>query len=265
MWCRLDVPQTIWMFTIDMRTIATFVMRNEEHRYLNACLKWTSQFVDDIFVFDDQSTDDSVAIARQYGPVAVRHGSTASFLQNESEFREAAWMTMQNTLEPERGDIILALDTDEFVIMNGFNLTLEIGEVLQVPIHEVFGVKENVPMIRTDGYWGGISGQRVLSMTTMRRSLPIVAWAAVVFQSLRSFLRRSRWRGSVFSTTATAAQKTGDRSTSDTRGFLVIVQLTSRASSRRRSWRSGEGFGPDYECQCDHRNVWQPRSVGAAS
>ena len=150
------------MFTIDMRTIATFVMRNEEHRYLNACLKWTSQFVDDIFVFDDQSTDDSVAIARQYGPVAVRHGSTASFLQNESEFREAAWMTMQNTLEPERGDIILALDTDEFVIMNGFNLTLEIGEVLQVPIHEVFGVKENVPMIRTDGYWGGISGQRVL-------------------------------------------------------------------------------------------------------
>ena len=49
-----------------MRIIASMVLKNEADRYLRAMLQHNHVWWDDLFVYDDQSTDNSVEIAMEY-------------------------------------------------------------------------------------------------------------------------------------------------------------------------------------------------------
>lgn len=90
------------------------VCKNEADRFLLSCLKWNSRFCDTLFVYDDQSDDNSVDLASRYAEVVVRPDSVATFLVDESEFRQAGWDAFQEKMLPQKGDFILAFDLDEF-------------------------------------------------------------------------------------------------------------------------------------------------------
>jgi glycosyltransferase involved in cell wall biosynthesis len=147
------------------------VTKNEADRYLGLALSALRPVVDEVFVFDDISSDTTVSIAEEHGCVCTsRHPTGPSFLEHEGRFRQMAWDVFEAALEPEIGDWILAIDADEIVtaIGNPRELLLEAAEASngrgelarQIPIPEVFDVRDGVPFVRLDGYWGKIVGTR---------------------------------------------------------------------------------------------------------
>lgn len=156
-----------------MRILGSLVVKNESDRYLYDCVKWNSSQLDDLFVFDDQSTDDTVEICEDLGAnVVVRDDSVSSFLEHESNFRLGAWEAMEKTLKPEDGDWILSFDADEFLVsdldyvraslVSAIKLAesdSSLGIVLK--FHEIFGIENSVFMERTDGFWNKVRGPRL--------------------------------------------------------------------------------------------------------
>lgn len=147
------------------------VTKNEAGRYLNLALSAARPAVDELFVFDDGSTDTTVAICERHGcVVASRHPSGPSFLEHEGRFRQQSWDVFENALEPEVGDWVLAVDADEIVTAIGDPRELlreaasfsngrgELARVIEIP--EVFDVRDGAPYVRMDGWWGKIRGTR---------------------------------------------------------------------------------------------------------
>lgn len=143
------------------------VTRNEAERYLELSLASVRPVVDELFVFDDQSTDTTVEIARNHGCIAeVRSDDTPPFLAHEGQFRQGAWDAFCERLHPQVGDWILAVDADEIVVSVGnpsdvlrdAASPLYLSRVLQIP--EVFDVRCGWPYVRVDGAWGKIQGTR---------------------------------------------------------------------------------------------------------
>lgn len=156
-----------------MKIYGSLVIKNEADRYLKDCLDHMRPFLDDLFVWDDQSTDNSVEICKEYTDhVYVRPKDVPSFLEHEGNFRHAAWSKLEETLEPYEGDWILSFDADEFLVdqlTNDPRAALEkaadyartiraFGVVLRFP--EVFDIQNDLPMIRVDGLWDTIRGPR---------------------------------------------------------------------------------------------------------
>jgi glycosyltransferase involved in cell wall biosynthesis len=151
------------------------VVRNEAHRYLRSSLEALIDQVDEIFVFDDQSTDCTVDIVREYADVVgVRGNDTPTFMENESDFRQAALRALEFAMSPQYGDWILAIDADEFLVTTTLNEPVRISMrkaiskaiygnrmSVRVPIPEVFGWDDDIPLVRTDGFWGSIRGTRL--------------------------------------------------------------------------------------------------------
>jgi glycosyltransferase involved in cell wall biosynthesis len=142
------------------------VMKNESDRYLKECLEWSSSFLDEIFIFDDRSTDDSVNIASDFATVAVRPDSSPSFLENESMFRSQAWTYFEDLLSPSEEDWVLAFDADEF-LYSGLPLhdsllkCTELGsDSVKIHFLEVFGVDGDSLSVRVDPYWDSICSPR---------------------------------------------------------------------------------------------------------
>jgi glycosyltransferase involved in cell wall biosynthesis len=154
-----------------MRVVAYMPTKNEEHRYLHACLRELTQVVDEVVVYDDQSTDNTPDIAESYGcRVAVRPVTVPSFLQHEGRFRQAAYDFTTRFCEP--GDWIVAVDADEFVghPEGGVKDNLyaacananSASNAILIQKHEVFGFDEDgTPLVRVDGFWGQIIGTRL--------------------------------------------------------------------------------------------------------
>lgn len=167
------------------RLLAYMVTKNEASRYLDACLSWAKGFLDGIAVYDDQSTDDTVELAESHGAlVSVRAGSP-SFLLHEGQFRQRAWRWLEEALEPEPGDWVLALDADEFLMSRlvrpepdtgpelraQINSGIEEAETykldgIRLRIAEVFAATEVngayvSPEVRRDGFWPSIAGIRL--------------------------------------------------------------------------------------------------------
>lgn len=137
--------------------------RNEADRYLLDCMKWNGEKLDDVFVYDDQSTDDTAQIARDCGAVVeVRRDEVIPFAVNEGAFRLAAWRAMEREMSPAIGDWIICLDADEFLIGDPPDFFVGRHEqALRVRVHECFGEDDaGYPKIRTDGFWGDIWGAR---------------------------------------------------------------------------------------------------------
>lgn len=153
--------------------VGLMVMKNEADRYLADCISHQQAVCDRIIVFDDCSTDDSVKIANDLGcEVFVREESHPSFMEHEGQFRQAAWDLLQNFATSESW--IFAFDADEFFVGQTTTSRRAMERLIEeadrqgftgvtIPVAEVFGFQaDGNPMIRTDGYWGDISGLRLV-------------------------------------------------------------------------------------------------------
>lgn len=149
-----------------MRIVAHMVVRNEASRYLRECLWWLNTIVDDIYVYDDGSTDNTIEICELMGAqVCPRAVTIPSFAENEAGLRQAAWnwMGVEARLSPR--DWILCVDADEFLV--GFDEREALEELaaedrtVEFRVAEVFDVGDTgIPWIRKDGWWGSITAKR---------------------------------------------------------------------------------------------------------
>lgn len=146
------------------------VVRNEADRYLGSVLRWHS-FVDDVHVYDDQSTDDTAHQAAFRGAeTEVRPETIPSFMEHEGQFRQAAWSSFEEHCNPQLGDWVLLLDADEFLV-SGEREIIEAeldkadtqgAKSIVLRIHEVFEMRGVMPLVRKDGYWPTIQASRLI-------------------------------------------------------------------------------------------------------
>lgn len=151
-------------------------VKDEADRYLASMLGQVAAVVDEVFVYDDQSTDDSSDIYSQLTQFwRVREDGVPSFLEHEGRYRQDVWDCFQEVCQPSPGDWVLAIDADELLVSTGTNCCLrcEVEQVIKqadaqgaksvrLPIPEVFGIDaDGVPLVRKDGLWGTIAGTRL--------------------------------------------------------------------------------------------------------
>ena len=149
------------------------VMKNEASRYLEKCLEWNRPFVDELFVYDDCSTDSSVEIAKGYATV-VRQDGDVGFMEHEGKFREQAWRAFESEMNPINGDWVLSFDADEMLTTRRSSspgdVRAELDKVvdtsglsvsIEIPFLEMFQVDQaGIHSYRIDGFWGTIKAQR---------------------------------------------------------------------------------------------------------
>ncbi|NRD79498.1 glycosyltransferase family 2 protein [Bacillus sp. BRMEA1] len=88
---------------------AILQVRNEENRYLQEVLSDLNEYVDDMVIVDDASTDRTVEICQSYSKVKEIVQLTESHFNREWELRTRLWHEVCK-YEP---DWILAIDADE--------------------------------------------------------------------------------------------------------------------------------------------------------
>ncbi len=91
------------------RLTAMIQVRNEANRYLEMVLDNLSQFVDEIVIVDDASTDHTVALCKSYKKVTRLIELSESHFGREWQLRQILWQAAVST-EP---DWLLAVDADE--------------------------------------------------------------------------------------------------------------------------------------------------------
>lgn len=141
-----------------MNTYGLMVTRNEAARYLESSLAHNAPLVDGLLVFDDQSTDSTRTIAKQYAEVVTRPRNCLSFAENEGMFRRTAWEELLLHFDPQEGDVIVAVDADEYLMGDIEDFE---GEAARVSVDESWGLDVRTPLIRTDQHWGNIDNVRV--------------------------------------------------------------------------------------------------------
>lgn len=141
-----------------MSTYGLMVTRNEALRYLESSLAHNAPLVDEMLVFDDWSDDATRDIARHFANVESRPRGCLSFSEHEGMFRRAAWTAMQKLFEPKDGDVIVAVDADEYLMGDIEDFK---GDAVSVSVDEGWGLKGRTPLIRTDRHWGNIENVRV--------------------------------------------------------------------------------------------------------
>lgn len=157
-----------------MRILGNAVMRNERGRFLEECLAWHLDFLDGVFVYDDQSDDDSAADAYAMGVVVeTRSDDVASFLEHEGEFRQAGYEAFESALQPLPGDWVLSFDLDEYFVADGKEREAIItladlvdthftgSNAINVHFEEIFDINGENVYSRIDGFWGDINAPRL--------------------------------------------------------------------------------------------------------
>ena len=147
------------------RIVGHIVTKNESDRFLQACLNWNGEFLDDLYVYEDQSNDSTVEVAKTFTEnVLVRSDKEPAFLEDEGRFRQTAWDHMGKVLDLEEGDWVFAFDADEFLVGNhhdggrqALELLIEFADSTNnkaVSIHRIEIWDQKVPYKqRIDGYW----------------------------------------------------------------------------------------------------------------
>jgi glycosyltransferase involved in cell wall biosynthesis len=153
-----------------IKVYGMMVVKNEADRYLSSCLANNQEYFDDIFVYDDQSTDSTVETCKKFNCVTIsRQDSHPSFLEDEGAFRYNAWREFERAMKPAENDWIFAFDADEFIIgepgdlrkaVRSATMTGPIGII--IPFNEIFHIAPDGHLWeRTDGFWGSIQGPRL--------------------------------------------------------------------------------------------------------
>jgi len=133
-----------------LKLIAGLIVKNEMRRYLPLAVDSLLEFVDEIRVLDDMSTDGSYDYLLGKERVSVLTNTGPTFFEHEGKARQAL---LNWTLEAEPTHI-LAIDADEFV-SDGAALRSYLegpGQVFTLVMEEVWKADENL-WIRHDGGW----------------------------------------------------------------------------------------------------------------
>ena len=164
-----------------MRVLCQTVVRNEASRYWASWLHWHVGIFgkECVHVFDDNSTDDTAQMAVDAGVTVTARGGAPAFLEHEGRFRQRAWNAMEALLQPEPGDWVFCVDSDEFLLSRDDEqadlyracewANHQQRGVYTVSIPEVFHseVTEDGKLVdlavRTDGWWGQIAGTRLFA------------------------------------------------------------------------------------------------------
>lgn len=154
------------------RILGHVCVKDEAGRYLAESLAWHAEICDEIHVYDDRSTDNSVEIAENAGAtVTVRPERLPAFMTHEGNFRQAAWKDFQAKMNVTYDDWVLAFDADEFLATPNGDERDSLERLVQMSrvekavswklrVDEIFDVQDGVPMRRTDGYWATITAVR---------------------------------------------------------------------------------------------------------
>lgn len=149
---------------------ALMVVKDEAGRYMEACIQHLRPQVEDVFVYDDRSTDDTTDIAGQAGcMVSIRRPDQPSFLEHEGQFRQNAWLDFQQFMRPKVGDWVLAIDSDEFLVEDSPGTVQRLlnqaeymrAKSLFIRLPEIFDIRDGVPYTRMDGLWNTILCTRI--------------------------------------------------------------------------------------------------------
>ena len=136
-----------------MRLIASAIVRNEAHRYLRLWLEHLLEFVDEVRVVDDASTDETAEILNEFQGVSVLTRTEPGFYAHEGQARQEL---LSYTLLG-RPSHILAIDGDEFVTdgLHLRNLCQRETEAqgFHVCMEEVWGATDDHYKVRVDGHW----------------------------------------------------------------------------------------------------------------
>lgn len=150
-----------------MSIIALMVTKNEADRYLEPALDWLDQQVDEIFVYDDESTDKTRDIANSYGLVCRRGQGRPPFLEHEGRFRTDALRSLETVMAPRDDDWIFVADADEFFVPNNDRLDDLIAgcqphhEAVRIRIHTVWEQVDGELHHRIDGPWSTLYEPRL--------------------------------------------------------------------------------------------------------
>lgn len=143
------------------------VTKNEASRYLTEALDWLDNQVDQIFVYDDDSDDETRDIASHYGVVCRRQPSVSTFLEHEGRFRTAALRTLETVVHPHDGDWIFVADADEFFVPNTDRLEDYLSQLqphhqaVRTRIHSVWDIVDGELFHRVDGPWSTLNEPRL--------------------------------------------------------------------------------------------------------
>lgn len=92
------------------RLTAIMQVRNEAGRYLEQVLEELSEFVDDIVIVDDGSTDNTAQLCLSFAKVKKLVTLQSSLFNREWELRQTLWELAVST----NPDWLLSVDADEF-------------------------------------------------------------------------------------------------------------------------------------------------------
>jgi glycosyltransferase involved in cell wall biosynthesis len=95
--------------TADNKLIAMMQVRNEADRFLESVLRELSEFVDEIVIVDDASTDGTPALCRSFPKVTKLIELTESMFGREWQLRKMLW----DVAVSQAPDWILSIDADE--------------------------------------------------------------------------------------------------------------------------------------------------------
>jgi hypothetical protein len=162
-----------------VKITAGLILRNERHRYLEFAIANLLEFVDEIAILDDGSTDGWEELIPKGAPVRILYRSAMDRDERPAfhQHAEARNALLRFTLDGNP-DWVIASDADE-LFSDGTKLRREIerttADVLNVEICEVWEICSDRLCVREDGGW---------------RSHPIGAvWRVAPFRSQALSLR----------------------------------------------------------------------------
>lgn len=139
-----------------MKLVASMIVKDELGRYLEPCVEHLLEFVDEIRVLDDSSTDGSLGwLASRWikSRVFVAANTGPTFFHHEGHARERL---LRYTLAADPTHVI-AIDADEFIADGPLlRRTLERSgkPAFALCLSEVWGARPDELDVRYDGQWG---------------------------------------------------------------------------------------------------------------
>lgn len=136
-----------------MKLVASLLVRNELGRYLEPCILHLLEFVDEVRVLDDASTDGSFEWLADQGPhVQVLQLPRPHFFEHEGRTRQAL---LEWTLKGDPSHIV-SIDCDEFVNDGpGLRRSIEFADraAFGLTMEEVWEADVGGLCVREDGGW----------------------------------------------------------------------------------------------------------------